>query len=229
MKVRAILLDIEGTTSSIAFVHETLFPYAARALPAFVRQRSQQPEVATLLDEVRAEAGEADAGIDRVIEILGEWIAEDRKVTPLKTLQGMIWKKGYENGELRGHVYADAVTNMRKWAKAGIGLSIYSSGSVDAQRLLFGHSEAGDLRSLISEYFDTRIGGKREASSYRRISRTLAIRGEDILFLSDVAEELDAAAQAGMRTVQLVRDERVIPGAHKTVADFDSVPVSLTP
>lgn len=225
--VTAIVLDIEGTTSSIDFVHEVLFPYAARELPAFVRQNQQHPAVSSLLTDVRNEAREPAAATERIVQILLQWIDEDRKATSLKALQGMIWEKGYRDGAFRGHVYADASRNMREWAAGGIGLYIYSSGSVQAQRLLFGHSQAGDLRPLIRGYFDTRIGAKRDVASYRLIADTLQIAAAKILFLSDVAEELDAAAGAGMQTVQLVRDARVIPGRHPMTADFDSIPVSL--
>lgn len=223
----AIVLDIEGTTSSIDFVHEVLFPYAARELPAFLRRNQRQAAVRTLLDDVRKEAGETDAGTERIVQILAQWIREDRKATSLKALQGMVWEKGYLNGDFKGHVYADASNNMRKWAAEGLGLYIYSSGSVQAQKLLFGHSDDGDLRPLIRGHFDTRIGHKRDAASYRLIAETLQLPAENILFLSDVAEELDAAAAAGMQTVQLLRDDRVRRGRHPGAADFDAIPVSL--
>jgi enolase-phosphatase E1 len=135
----------------------------------------------------------------------------------------MVWKKGYANGDFEGHVYPDAAPNMRKWADAGIKLYIYSSGSVEAQKLIFGHSEAGDLRPLISGYFDTRTGHKREAASYRRISESIGLPAEQVLFLSDVAAELDAAASAGMKTTQLVRDAGVERGEHPVVENFDSI------
>jgi enolase-phosphatase E1 len=223
MKLRAILLDIEGTTSSIDFVHETLFPYAARELPEFIRRNCRQAEVAALLDDVRAEANQPDADIEEIIAVLGRWISEDRKATPLKALQGMVWKKGYANGDFKGHVYPDTAPNLRKWADTGLKLCIYSSGSVEAQKLLFGNSEAGDLRPLISAYFDTRTGHKREAASYRRISEETGIPADQVLFLSDVAAELDAAAKAGMKTTQLLRDAGVERGAHPAVEDFNSI------
>ncbi len=225
--VVAILLDIEGTTSSIDFVHKVLFPYAARELPGFVRQRHQQPEIRSLLSELRKEAAEPAADIERIAQILAQWMQEDRKATSLKALQGMVWEKGYRKGDFKGHVYADAAQNMREWAAQGIALYIYSSGSVQAQKLLFGHSEAGDLRPLIRGYFDTRIGPKRDPASYRLIAETLQLAAEKILFLSDIAEELDAAAAAGMQTLQLLRDDRVVRGRHPLAADFDAVPVSL--
>jgi enolase-phosphatase E1 len=223
MNVRAVLLDIEGTTSSIDFVHKVLFPYAVRELPDFIRRNCREAVVAALLDDVRSEANEADAGIEDIVGILDGWIKDDRKATPLKALQGMVWKKGYVDGDFKGHVYPDTAPNMRQWADAGIKLYIYSSGSVEAQKLIFGHSEAGDLRPLISGYFDTRTGHKREAASYRRISESIGLPAEQVLFLSDVVAELDAAASAGMKTTQLVRDARVEQGEHPAVKDFDSI------
>ena len=220
MTVRVILTDIEGTTTSIDFVHQVLFPYASRMLPEFVRRHQHDDEVAEILQDARAAAGEPDASLDRLIETLQTWIAEDRKVTALKALQGHIWRHGYENGDFTGHVYEDAAACMRRWHADGISLYVYSSGSVAAQKLLFGHSDAGDLTPLFDGYFDTRIGHKREADSYRAIVAETGVEAGDILFLSDVAEELDAAAIAGLQTVQLVRDEQVEPGTHRIAHDF---------
>jgi len=223
MTVRAVLTDIEGTTSAIRFVHEVLFPYAARALPDFVRGHQREGDVAALLQDVRAEAGEPDASLERVVEILQQWIAEDRKVTAMKALQGHVWRQGYEQGDFTGHVYADAVDGLRRWHADGIALYVYSSGSVAAQQLLFGHSDAGDLTPLFDGYFDTRIGQKREPAAYRAIVADIGLPAGDILFLSDVAEELDAAASAGLQTVQLVRDDAIERGAHRVARDFDEV------
>ncbi len=223
MTVRAIVTDIEGTTSSIDFVHEVLFPYASERLPGFVRDHRSDPAIAPILDSVRSEAGEADADTERVIDILLQWISEDRKVTALKGLQGLIWKHGYESGAFTGHMYEDAVTKLRAWATAGIDLYVYSSGSVSAQKLLFGYSDAGDLTPLFRGYFDTNIGHKREAGSYRNIVKHIGVPAVEILFLSDVAAELDAAAEAGMQTYQLIRDENVVPGSHRIAQDFDEV------
>lgn len=223
MTVKAIVTDIEGTTSSIDFVHQVLFPYASKHLPDFVRNNQADPEVIPILDSVRTEAGEAGADIERVIGILLQWIADDRKVTALKALQGLIWKHGYESGDFTGHMYDDAVTNLRAWAAANIDLYVYSSGSVGAQKLLFGYSDAGDLTPLFRGYFDTNIGHKRQADSYRNILKDIGMPAAEILFLSDVAEELDAAAAAGMQTFQLVRDEKVVPGSHRIAHDFDRI------
>jgi enolase-phosphatase E1 len=223
IKIEAIVADIEGTTSSIAFVHEVLFPYAGRQLPGFVRKHADEPEVAALLDDVRQEAGEPRAAVERVVEILLQWIAEDRKVTPLKALQGLVWERGYRGGDLAGHVYADTAPALRRWTDRGARIYIYSSGSVKAQQLLFEHSDAGDLRPLISGYFDTRVGHKRDPASYRAIAERIGLPAESILFLSDVTEELDAAAEAGMKTMQIARDEPVPSGRHPLARDFDEV------
>lgn len=205
MTIKAILTDIEGTTSSVSFVFEVLFPYARRHLPDFLRSHASEAAVVEQMEAVRRDSGEAGADIDRVIEILLGWIAEDRKATPLKALQGMIWAQGYRSGEIKGHVYPDAVQRLRDWHAAGYALYVYSSGSIQAQRLIFGFSEAGDLTPLFSGYFDTTSGGKREVESYRRISADIGLPTGQILFLSDILQELDAAAAAGMRTCGLLR------------------------
>ncbi|TCZ88100.1 acireductone synthase [Lysobacter sp. N42] len=206
MPIRAILTDIEGTTSSISFVKDVLFPYARRALPGFVREHGHEPEVRRWLDVVATENG-AVCSDDTIVEILQGWIDEDRKHTALKALQGMIWRAGYRNADFTAHIYPDAAAQLREWHDAGIPLYVYSSGSVPAQKLFFGHSDAGDLTPLVSNWFDTEIGGKREAASYARIAEALAVAPGDVLFLSDVVEELDAAREAGMQTVLLDRRE----------------------
>lgn len=202
--MKAILTDIEGTTSSISFVKDVLFPYARRALPGFVAARGGEPEVRRWLDVVAAESGglRDDA---LVVEVLQRWIDEDRKHTALKALQGMIWQDGYAGADFTAHIYPDAARLLKAWHAEGLPLYVYSSGSVPAQQLFFGHSDAGDLRPLFSGWFDTEIGGKREADSYRRIVERLGLPAGDIVFLSDVVEELDAAREAGLRTVLLDR------------------------
>lgn len=219
MPIKAILTDIEGTTSAVSFVFDVLFPYAAEHLPQFVRDHAGQPEVAQQLEAVRAQSGEAEADVERVIEILLGWIAEDRKATPLKALQGMVWAQGYRAGQLKGHVYPDAVEALKRWKDEGYVLYVYSSGSIQAQQLIFGCSQAGDLSPLFSGYFDTTSGPKREAQSYRSITEAIGVPAQDILFLSDIVEELDAAQLAGMQTVGLAREGGVLAG-HDTVASF---------
>ncbi|MEX2495977.1 MAG: acireductone synthase [Woeseia sp.] len=222
-RIKAIVADIEGTTSSVSFVHEVLFPYAARQLPDFLGSQEQRPDVAALLDDVRREAAEPDADTERLIALLLQWIAEDRKITPLKTLQGLIWEHGYRSGDYTGHVYADTAPAMRRWTEGGAELFIYSSGSVKAQELLFEHSDAGDLRPLIAGYFDTHVGNKRDAASYRRIAQRIGLPADEVLFLSDIVEELDAAAGAGMKTMLIARDEPAQSERHPVARDFNEV------
>ena len=216
----AVLLDIEGTTTPIRYVHDVLFPYARARLAQLVRARADEPEVAPAL----AEVGRLAPGADPVEALLG-WMDADAKVTPLKTLQGILWRDGYEAGELRGEVYPDVPPCLRRWAAAGVRLFVYSSGSQEAQRLIFGHSSAGDLAALFGGFFDTRVGPKREPESYRTVARAVVLPPGEVLFLSDVETELDAAAAAGLRVCQLVRaeDGTVASERHPTAAGFEEV------
>lgn len=197
-QVKAVLTDIEGTTSSIAFVTDTLFPYARSRIAEYVTAHPE--ESAAILAEVRAE----EPGDP--IETLIRWIDEDRKATPLKTLQGLIWEQGYADGTLKGHVYPDAADALRRWHAQGIALYVYSSGSVAAQKLIFGYSEAGDLTPLFSGYFDTNSGQKREAASYSHIADKIGLPTGEILFLSDNAQEISAAREAGMQVLHIDRE-----------------------
>lgn len=196
--VKAVLTDIEGTTSSIAFVTDILFPYARSRIAEYVA--AHPAESAAILEQVRAEEpGDPIATLIR-------WIDEDRKATPLKTLQGLIWAEGYADGTLKGHIYSDAADALRRWHAQGIALYVYSSGSIAAQKLIFGHSEAGDLTPLFSGYFDTNSGPKREAASYRHIAQEIGLPPGEILFLSDNAQEISAARDAGMQVLHIDRD-----------------------
>ena len=206
MPIRAILTDIEGTTSSISFVKDVLFPYARRALPGFVKARGREPAVRKWLDAVATENGGLCQD-EMIVEVLQGWIDEDRKHTALKALQGMVWADGYQGADFTAHIYPDAAAALRAWHAAGLPLYVYSSGSVPAQRLFFGHSDDGDLTGLISGWFDTEIGGKREAASYARIAESIGLPPGEILFLSDVVEESDAAREAGLATVLIDRLE----------------------
>lgn len=222
MPIKAILTDIEGTTSAVSFVFDVLFPYAAKHLPEFVRQNAGRVDVAEQLDAVRRDSNEPQADVERVIEILLGWIAEDRKATPLKAIQGMVWEQGYQAGQLKGHVYPDAVDALKRWHQDGFQLFVYSSGSIQAQKLIFGCSEAGDLSPLFSGYFDTTSGPKREAQSYQRITQAIGVAAGEILFLSDIVEELDAARTAGMATCGLAREGGELAG-HVTVDSFGKI------
>lgn len=222
--VKAIITDIEGTTGSIDFVHQVLFPYAKEHLPEFIRQNAGKPDVVEQLDAARQEMGEADADVDAVIAQLLQWIAEDKKITPLKALQGLVWEAGYSAGDYTGHVYPDAHESLKQW-KEQVRLFIYSSGSVYAQKLLFGYSDFGDLTPWFEGYFDTKVGGKREKASYQNIQSQIGLPAEQLLFLSDVVEELDAAKEAGFQTVQLVRSEGMATGNHPQVARFSQIEI----
>jgi len=220
--VQAILTDIEGTTSSISFVYDVLFPYARERMKDYVQQHAA--ELNEQLETVRLEAQEPEADPVRVAEILVQWMAEDRKATVLKDVQGKIWREGYLSGALQGHVYADAVNALQQWHAMGLQLYVYSSGSIEAQKLIFGYSVAGDLTSLFTDYFDTTSGAKRERESYQRIADAIAMPADSILFLSDIVQELDAAEAAGMQTCGLAREGGVL-GDHQTVASFAEVKI----
>ena len=221
--IKAIVTDIEGTTSSLSFVKDVLFPYSREHMARFVHANAQTPEVRKELDEVRRLSGKS-LSVNEAVEQLLCWIAEAKKITPLKSLQGMIWEDGYRKGDFKGHVYEDAVRHLKQWKSAGIALYVFSSGSVKAQKLLFAHTDYGDLTPLFSGYFDTNIGSKREAGSYRKIAESIGIAPQDILFLSDIREELDAARGAEMQTTWLVRESAAGPkAAHPQAGNFDRI------
>jgi enolase-phosphatase E1 len=221
--IKAIVTDIEGTTSSLSFVKEVLFPYARKRMKDFIRDHEKQPNVAKLLEDVSRLAGR-DLDHAQVADVLIHWIDEDRKVTPLKALQGLIWESGYKEEDFKGHVYEDAVRNLLKWKEQGIRLCVFSSGSVYAQKLLFGHTAFGDLTPLFSDFFDTTVGAKQDPTAYTSIATSIGLGPSDILFLSDIKGELDAARQVGMRTCWLVRGGDIDPHAeHRQVASFDEI------
>jgi enolase-phosphatase E1 len=221
--IRHILTDIEGTTTSIAFVKVTLFEHARRALPAFVAAHGGEPRVRAELDAARALLGDPAATDSAVVEALLGWIDEDRKATPLKALQGMIWEEGYQEGAYRAHLYPDVPPLLRRWRERGLLLSVFSSGSIHAQRLLFAHTEAGDLTPLFDRYFDTTTGPKTEAASYAAIAAALSAEPREVLFLSDVAAELDAALTAGLCPVGVAREGARIDGGYPVVRSFDEI------
>ncbi len=223
--IKAIVTDIEGTTSSLSFVKDVLFPYARAHLTDFVRAHAAEPAVQAQLQAVRQTAG-AKLDDEQVIALLLQWIDEDKKATPLKALQGMIWETGYRGGDFKGHVYEDAARQLQKWKAAGLRLYAFNSGSVQAQKLLFGHSERGDLTPLFSGYFDTTIGHKRDPLAYHHMAAKAGLPPTDMLFLSDIKEELDAARTAGMQTIQLVRDGALDAQAvHRQARNFDEIPL----
>jgi enolase-phosphatase E1 len=223
--IRAIVTDIEGTTSSIRFVKDVLFPYARRRLPAYVETHGDTPEVQHWLHEAAKEADIVEATRQEIIELLLRWIDEDRKSTALKALQGMIWQEGYEAGEYRAHLYPDVAARLHAWRGEGLHLYVYSSGSVQAQKLFFRYSESGDLTPLFAGYFDTETGPKREQASYQRIVEAIGERPEHVLFLSDIEQELDAARAAGLRTGWLLRPPLEMPPRpkHPAYTSFDAI------
>ncbi len=214
LPVAAVVTDIEGTTTPIAFVRDTLFPYA----------RARLADALAMAPEITAEVAGMVPG-KPPLETLLRWMDEDAKVTPLKALQGMIWNSGYADGSIKGALYPDVAPALRRWVRGGLRLHVYSSGSVAAQKLLFGHTVEGDLTGLFHGFFDTRVGGKREPESYDRICIGINVPTAEVLFLSDVEEELDAASVAGLRTCQLVRSEdgTVASDRHAVAANFPAV------
>ncbi|MFT7373462.1 MAG: enolase-phosphatase E1 [Oleiphilaceae bacterium] len=222
--ISMIVTDIEGTTSSISFVHDVLFPYASAHLESFILQNMTTPDLRAQLDEAARIAGLASSNTSAISKQLLEWIADDQKITPLKAIQGMIWQLGYMNGDFKGHIYDDAYEALSAWKKSGIKLHVYSSGSVAAQKLLFGHTKFGDLNTLFSDNFDTLIGGKKETNSYLNISQQLNTPTNKILFLSDSIEELDAAKEAGMETYWLIREgDFPAQAQHRAAKSFNDI------
>lgn len=213
--VRGILLDIEGTTTPIAFVHDVLFSYARAHAREFLATNFDSEEVradVALLREEHALDVSNDrhppllnSEIDSIATYIDWLIAQDRKSTGLKSLQGKIWRQGYLDGTLKSQVYADVAPALERWHAAGLSINIFSSGSVLAQQLLFAHTEAGDLTRFIDNYFDTNIGKKGEADSYRRIALETGLAANETIFISDVVTELDAASEAGMKTLLSIR------------------------
>jgi len=225
--VKAVLTDIEGTTSSISFVKDVLFPYAKQKMEDFVKQNKENPEVKRILNDVK-EIVRKDLTTDKIVEILKEWIEEDKKITPLKEIQGLIWEEGYKKGELEGHIYDDSFEKLKKWKERGIPIYVYSSGSVKAQKLLFSNTKFGDINYLFSGYFDTKIGSKKELQSYKKIAQEIGLKPEEILFLSDNPEEIEAAAKAGMKVIRFAREGEfeIIPDfQHKQVRSFEEVEI----
>ena len=239
-QVRAILLDIEGTTTPIDFVTKTLFPYASRKLEVFLRGNAADAEIRALMKELRAQheldernelkppSWHDDSEEARVHSsaAYGQWlIARDSKCTPLKALQGKIWQQGYASGELRGEVYADVPVAFKRWKRQGKEICIYSSGSVLAQRLLFGSVATGDLTPCIRAFFDTRVGAKSEPASYRKIAATVSYKPRQFLFVSDAMKEIEAAREAGMQALLCVRagDSNAAESSRQVIHDFNAI------
>lgn len=220
-----ILTDIEGTTTSVSFVYEVLFPYFRENIHKTLELKdlkSVQEVFSQTIQWVKDTDNRTISTPSEIIEVLNQWSQEDKKITPLKTLQGILWEEAYTSGTIQGHVYDDVAPALKRWKEKGIQLGVFSSGSIAAQKLIFGYSVAGDLTPYFSAYFDTSTGGKREAATYQLIAEKLGILASEILFLSDITEELQAAASAGLQTIQLVRDE-TIANWNATAPSFASI------
>jgi enolase-phosphatase E1 len=239
-QVRVILLDIEGTTTPVDFVYKTLFRYASRKLESFLREHGREPGMQTVIEDLDAQheidernglqppGWRNDSEEERLRSCVtyGQWlIAKDSKYTALKSLEGKIWQQGYESGELRGAVYPDVPAAFERWKRQKKIICIYSSGSTLAQQLLFRTTPFGDLTWHISHYFDTRVGAKAEANSYKKIADAVACRPDRFLFISDSVKEIEAARLAGMQALLCVRKEHA--GAESAAAgvirDFSTV------
>ncbi|MEU9285599.1 acireductone synthase [Streptomyces sp. NPDC048275] len=229
--IDSVVLDIEGTTSATGFVVDVLYPYSRSRFGALLSERSGDPEVARAVAQVRELIGEPDADAVRVEKALGEWLDEDRKATPLKTLQGLIWSEGFARGDLVSHFYDDVLPALRRWHAAGVRLHVYSSGSVAAQRAWFRSSPEGDLLALIEGLYDTENAGpKQEPQSYATIAAALGVAPGRILFLSDRPGELDAARAAGWQAVGVRRPgepyyEQGV-GDHPQAGTFDEITIA---
>lgn len=235
LRVRGVLLDIEGTTTPIAFVHEVLFSYARDQVRSFLIRNIETDEVradiALLRDENAKDVNEnsyptllsVNADIESIASYIEWLIACDRKSTGLKSLQGKIWRQGYADGSLKSQVFEDVPPALQRWHEAGLKISIFSSGSVLAQKLLFAHTEAGDLTKYLSEYFDTNVGKKGEAESYRKIAGALGMAPGEIVFISDVVSELEAAQEAGMKTLLSIRAGNAEAEWTEEIREFEEI------
>jgi enolase-phosphatase E1 len=236
---RAVLLDVEGTTSSVRFVNEVLFNYARQMLDSYLRSHWDTDEQVHAREQIARDAGADSFAVwsqgqprqqarERLkIEVL-RLMDRDAKTTGLKELQGLIWQEGFQAGKLRAHIYADVVPALRRWNEAGIDVRIYSSGSVMAQRLFFGHTDVGDLLMFFRGHYDTTTGPKRSHESYTKIAADIRLPPDQILFLSDVTAELDAARAAGLQTALVARPENApVPDGHghSVIHDFSDVEV----
>jgi enolase-phosphatase E1 len=232
MNTRAVLLDIEGTTTPIDFVHKTLFPYARKGIGQYVANHfdALRPEIITLAEEHShdrdyhlpfdpTEPGSVSGYLESLID-------RDRKSTPLKSIQGKLWQVGYESGELVSRMFGDVMPAFGRWKDGGKTIAIYSSGSVLAQQLLFRHTEVGDLTPFISQFFDTNMGAKRESESYQKIAEEMRAEPSEILFVSDVVDELDAARSSGLQTLLSIRPgnaEIESDTSHRSITTFADI------
>ena len=235
-----ILLDIEGTTSSVSFVYDVMFPFVRRELKDYLAKQWGDPALTQAVETIAADAGhpsfdawmkETGGEIDAQVLVRQEvsrLMDNDVKATGLKTLQGLVWKSGFASGELQAHVYDDVPAALAAWQTAGLDIRIYSSGSIAAQKLFFGHTVAGNLLDHFRGHYDTTTGGKKEAASYQAIAAAYQVEPSALLFLSDVVAELDAAREAGFQTGLALRpgNTPATPGhGHAEIRQFDQVQI----
>lgn len=230
--VCAVVVDIEGTTTPISFVYDVLFPFAKVRLAETCARAGENAAIAesvrTLEAEYQAEKAGGAEGLPAFEDgapYAAYLMEQDRKSTGLKMLQGLIWEQGYDSGELKSVVYPDVIEALRRWKDQGIRVRVYSSGSVLAQKLLFGHTPEGDLIAYFDGFHDTTTGAKRESVAYARIAEAMGLLASQILFLSDVVEELDAARVAGMQTTLVMRpgNRPVSAPDHPVIHSFEEL------
>jgi len=236
-QIRVILLDIEGTTTPVDFVYKTLFPFASRKIESFLQEHVQDPEIQSLIQDLRSQHDSdlrqglepgwwddsKEAGLRSSVGYAQWLIARDSKCTPLKTLQGRIWQQGFSSGELRGEVFPDVPAAFERWRRQGKTICIYSSGSVLAQQLLFRNTDAGDLTSYISAFFDTRVGAKTEGESYKKIAASTSHAPDEFLFISDAAKEIEAARSVEMHALLCERSYEDAQPDRGAIHDFNGV------
>lgn len=240
LSVKAVLLDIEGTTTPVGFVYDVLFPYARKHLKEHLSANFSTPEIQQIVKMLRKEhendvikwaepphwnTESPEAEFQSILNYLYWMMDKDRKAPALKRIQGNIWEQGYRSGELQSELFPDVPPALRRWRERGLDIRIYSSGSVLAQKLLFSHTKEGDLTSLIRGFFDTRMGPKHSADSYRRIMKEMKARAGQVLFISDRVKELDAANKAGLRSVLCIRpfNSPQPQNSYLTVESFEEI------
>lgn len=220
--IKAILTDIEGTISSLEYVRKVMFPYSKKNLRSFMTEHKEEDIVKKTIRELSDKLGKS-VDIEESIKILESWIDADLKEPILKEIQGYIWEEGFKDGKLKGHIYQDAYIKLMEWKEIGIKIYVFSSGSVKAQKLFFKYTDYGDITNIFSGFFDTKMGSKKDKDSYLKISDEIKLKPREILFLSDIEEELDASREAGMKTIRVLRDGIEISSKHKVVRDFSSI------
>lgn len=225
---KVILLDIEGTTASVDFVHDVMFPFVTRNLPSFLDATWNTADTRAACERIAQDAGQESLtawenvtgkeGRTLVEEQIAELMRGDVKATGLKAMQGLVWQAGFDSGELVAPIYEDVLPELERWKSRGIDIRIYSSGSIAAQKLFFGHTQHGDVLSHFSGHYDTTIGGKKDSLSYQKIAADIGVAPAEILFVSDLEGELEAAQAAGVRVAAAIR-----PG-NKPLSDSASFP-----